>query len=151
MTYRIGIERRIEKEQNRIHELQVEIEHVQSFIEGLQEALKMLPKEKNLTTTTKGGKREIRSGSDMAKVRDLIKQVGRPMSVGEIVTGLGKPDTKENRASLSGSLGRYVRKGEIFSRPKANTFSLIGIISEISNKLPPDFGIEETPDDDIPF
>ena len=149
MTYRRNIERRIEKEQNKINELREQINRTEVFIEGLQEALKMLPKDTN--SSPRKGKGAIREGSDMAKVRDLIKRAGRPMRIEEIVAGLGRPDTKANKMSLSGSLGRLVRNGVVFNRPKANTFSLIGMQVESIDELPPDFGVEEITSDDIPF
>ncbi len=146
MTYRRSIERRIEKEQNKIKELQDEINRSELFIQGLQEALRILPKDNS--RTPRKGRGEIREGSDMAKVRDLIKQTGRPMRIEEIAIGLGRPNTKANKMSLAGSLGRLVRKGIVFNRPQANTFSLIGVKVD---ELPPDFGAEEIPNDDIQF
>jgi len=152
MDARRDIEKRIEKERQIIAGLQSQIKHSESFILGLQEALKVLPKDGTIKSSRRSG--TIREGSDMAKIRELIKQTGRPMRISEIVTGLGRPDTKSNRMSISGSLGRYVRKGFVFSRPGANIFSLIDMKDNTSNELPPDFGAEEIPanqsDDDLP-
>ena len=67
------------------------------------------------------------------------------MYISEIVTGLGRPDTKANRMSISGSLGRYVRKGFVFCRPGPNLFSLIDMKENTSVGLPADFGTEEIP------
>jgi len=143
MKARRDIERRIDKEKQKIADLQGQIEHTEAFILGLQEALKVLPKGEN--GKPRKGKGIIRQGSDMAKVRDLIKQTDRPMHIGEIVTGIGRADTKANRMSISGSLGRYVRIGEVFKRVRPNTFALIHM--DISNivELPSDFGAEEIP------
>lgn len=144
MKARRDIERRIEKEKQKITDLLGQIERGQAFIEGLQEALKMLPRDES-NNKPKRGKRTLRSGSDMAKVRDLIEECGKPMYISQIVTGLGKPDTKANRLSVAGSLSRYVRAGEIFKRVKPNTFGLIdmdNLPEEV--ELPPDFGTEET-------
>lgn len=148
MKARKDIERRIEKEQQNILDLQKQINHLEAFIKGLQEALKMLPKDDESIERPKKGKGTVRPGSDMDKIRLLIETSGHPMHVGEIVTGLGKPDTKENRMSITGSLGRYVRKGIVFSRPGPNQFSLISLSTNentenLDNELPPEFGSEE--------
>ena len=141
MKARRDIERRIEKEKQKIADLKSQIEYVEAFIQGLQEALRVLPKHYN--DKARKGKGTIRPGSDMAKIRDLIKKTGRPMYIGEIVKGLGRPDTKANRTSIAGSLGRYVRFGEVFKRVRPNTFTLIDMESLPEVELPPDFGAEE--------
>jgi hypothetical protein len=61
----------------------------------------------------------------VAKARDAILKAGRPLHVSEILTVIGKPDEKEGRISLGGSLSSYVRKGEVFTRPDPNTFGLV--------------------------
>ena len=142
MKVRRDIERRIEKERQKIADLRSQIEHGEGVIQGLQEALKILPKDEDGKPRRKG-KGTIRDGSDMAKIRDLIKQTGGPMYISAITTGLGKPNTKANRLSIAGSLSRYVRAGEIFKRVKPNTFALIDMDSSPEVELPPDFGTEE--------
>ena len=152
MKARRDIERRIDKEQQNITELKSQIELAESFIKGLQEALKMLPKDDN--GKPRKGKGALRSGSDMAKIRDLITQSGKPLRIEEIIIGLGKPDTKANRMSISGSLGRYVRKGEIFNRVGPNQFSLIDMEVTDTFELPPDFGSDELKNiqpEELPF
>lgn len=143
MDARHDIEKRINKERQIITDLQGKIERSESFIQGLQEALRILPKD----GTIKSSKRNvtIRANSDMAKIRDLIGEAGRPMYISEIVMGLGREDTKSNRMSIAGSLGRYVRKGVVFDRPGPNLFSLIGMQESVSTELPPAFGAEEIP------
>jgi hypothetical protein len=147
MKARRDIERRIEREQQKIADLKSQIEYAEAFIQGLQEALKVLPKHDN--DKARKGKGTIRPGSDMARIRDLIKKTGRPMYIGEIVKGLGREDTKANRTSIAGSLGRYVRLEVVFKRVKPNTFALIDMDSVPEAEPPPDvelpqdFGAEE--------
>ena len=141
MKARRDIERRIEKENRKLAELRSQIEHTEAFVQGLQEALRMLPKDENDRAKRRRG--IIRPGSDMGKIRDLIRQTGRPMYIGEIIKGLGRSDTKANRMSISGSLGRYVRLGEVFRRVSPNTFAIIDMDSVPEAELPPDFGAEE--------
>lgn len=144
MKARNDIEKRIEKEQQRISELRSEIEREEAFLQGLQEALKMLSKGDDGTKPRKG-KGKVRKGSDMAKIISLIKQKGKPMHISEILVGLGREDTKANRMSIAGSLGRYVRDGNIFNRVGPNIFSLKGMQSSTKIELPPGFGAEEIP------
>lgn len=154
MKARKDIEKRIDKEQQKITELQSQIERSESFIQGLREALKMLPRDED--TKPRKGKGLLRPGSDMAKIRDLMAQVGKPMHITQIVVGLGKENIKANRMSISGSLGRYVRMGNIFKRVGPNQFALIDMDISDSVELPRDFGAEEVPNgqsikDDLDF
>ena len=154
MIGRKGIERRIDKERQKVKELREQIERTESFIGGLQEALKILPRDGD--DKLRKGKGIIRPGSDMAKIRDLLKQNGKPMYIAELVKGIGKPETKASRMSIAGSLGRYVRNGEVFKRVGPNLFALIDMDVPNSVELPQDFGLEEkqnipSNDNDIPF
>ncbi len=49
------------------------------------------------------------------------------MHIGALVTAIGIENTKNARVSLVGSLGAYVRKGLVFTRPAPNTFGLVGM------------------------
>jgi len=149
MSVRTDIEKRIEKERQRVTELQNQVEKSESFIQGMQEALKMLPKEsekdtrrmsKTKTTTT------FRTGSDVEKAYSLLRETGKPMHISEILVGIGKEDTKANRMSLSSSLSRYVRNDELFKRPAPNSFALKETkesVATMALNLPAAFGTEE--------
>ena len=112
------IERRIEKKRQEISGLKEQLNTAEAYLEALQDTLKLLPKE---------GDKEVvlRAGSDLAKARDFIKVHGRPQHVTDILKGIGKEVNKPNKISLSGSLGGYVRRGIIFTKPAPNTFGLI--------------------------
>jgi hypothetical protein len=49
-------------------------------------------------------------------------------------------NTKAARVSLVGSLGNYVRKQMIFTRPGPNIFGLVGMQSANGAELPEGFG-----------
>ena len=49
------------------------------------------------------------------------------MHISEILAAIGVENTKNTRVSLVGSLGSYVRKGQVFSRPGPNIFGLTGM------------------------
>ncbi len=127
MSARQKIEAQIEKKRAEISNLQAQIHDAELIIQGMQEALKHLPKEANNGTSTAVS---LRPGTDLAKVRDYIKRVGRPVPIMELLEGIGKKPTTENRASLAGNIGWYVRRNEIFTRPAPNTFGLIDMESD---------------------
>jgi hypothetical protein len=140
MAVRANIEKRIEKEKQKIIELHSQIEKAEAFIQGLQEALQMIPKEK--TGDSPKSKGYLREGSDMQKIQELLKKVGRPMHIDEILAGIGKSVDKATRASVVSSLHRYSRKGDIFNRVGPNQFTLLCLdLGEKEHpELPPDFG-----------
>jgi len=47
------------------------------------------------------------------------------MHVNELLMAIGLEKTKNARVSLVGSLGAYVRKGVVFTRPGPNIFGLV--------------------------
>ena len=112
------IERRIEKKRQEIEELRQQLSTAETYLGALQDTLKLLPKD---------GDKEIvlRAGSDLAQARDFIKSKGEPQHVTDILKGINKEVNKPNKISLSGSLGGYVRRGIIFTKPAPNTFGLI--------------------------
>ena len=81
----------------------------------------------------------------MAKTRDLLRRVGKPMYIVDILNGIGVEVTKSNRASISGSLGNYARKGEIFTAQGQNVFGLIEFNTPQpqSHEPPENFGLDE--------
>lgn len=113
--------KRIEKKEAEIAELQILIVKAESYIQALQDSIKALPKNDQFTN----GTRQLRQGSDLAKARLAILAAGRPLPIEELLVAIGKEATKENRTSLSGSIGSYVRKDTVFTRPQPNTFGLI--------------------------
>lgn len=112
------IERRIEKKRLEIAELKQQIGTAETYLGALLDMAKLLPKDGDKDVV-------LRSGSDLAKAKDFIKTKGQPQHVDEILKGIGKESNKSNKISLSGSLGSYVRKGIIFTKPAPNTFGLI--------------------------
>jgi hypothetical protein len=146
MNQRRKIEERLRKKEEEIREFEAKIRDARIYVQALQDVLKILPRglERNIRVSA------LRPGSSMAKVREFILEKGRPGHVTELLEALGRPATREARASLSGSLAAYVRKGEIFTRPNPNTFGLIELGHEnegnpgTDNEPPADFGEDET-------
>jgi len=147
MNERRKVEERLRKKEEEIREFEARIRDARIYVQALQDVLKILPRgsERNIRAGA------LRPGSGMAKVREFILEKGRPGHVTELLEALGRPATREARASLSGSLAAYVRKGEIFTRPSPNTFGLIELGHDNEddagpdNEPPVDFGEDEPP------
>jgi hypothetical protein len=138
MNERRKIEERLRKKEEEIRILEAQIRDARIYMQALQDVLKMLPRasERDIAAGT------LRPGSGVAKVREFILNKGGPAHILELLRALGKESTREARASLSGSLAAYVRKGEIFTRPGPNTFGLIELTHESQE--------EDNPDSDEP-
>src|SRR3972149_9097771 len=139
MNIRLQLERKIEAQEKEIDALRAEILKKDSFLQGLKEALKLLPRQEGESAT-----HILRSGSDMAKAKDFLQKLGRPVHIGEILKGIGKEVNKNNRASLSGSIGTYARRGEVFFKSGPNIFGLIehrGKDAFEDEEPPDDFGV----------
>jgi hypothetical protein len=147
MNERRKIEERLRKKEEEIRELEARIRDARVYVQALQDVLRILPRasERNIRAGA------LRPGSGMAKVREFILEKRRPGHVSELLEALGRPATRQARASLSGSLAAYVRKGEIFTRPSPNTFGLIELGHENEadanpdNEPPAGFGEDEPP------
>ncbi len=122
MGLRDDLIRRIDRKRQEIHELESQIRTAQSYLQALEDTLKMLPREG--TNDGQAGQ-YLRPHGTIAKARDAIRKAGHPLHVNELLQAVGKAVTRVNRSGLSGSLGAYVRRGEIFTRPAPNTYGLV--------------------------
>ena len=137
MGIREKIEERIKRKESDIQEHEAMIREAKAAIQAFQDALRLLPREVGNDTTEVA----LRVGSGPYKVYELIKKNGKSMHITDILKGIGKEPTKENKVSLAGTLGFYVRKGEIFTRPAPNTFSITDFDTKIEETPPDDFGL----------
>jgi hypothetical protein len=147
MNERRKIEERLRTKEDEIRELETRIRDAQVYVQALRDVLRILSR--GPETNIRAG--APRPGSGMAKVREFILEKGRPGHVSELLEALGRPATRQARASLSGSLAAYVRKGEIFTRPNPNTFGLLELghdneaDASPENEPPAGFGEDEPP------
>jgi hypothetical protein len=141
MGLRDNFQKLIERKQTEIRELEMRIREAQSYLQALQDSSKLLPKESDNNGLTLSGF-SLRPGTSLARVRDLIKEAGKPMPINDILAQLGKTVDNQNRVSLVGTLGSYSRKGRVFSRTAPNTFCLIELGQQESTEvdLPEAFG-----------
>jgi seryl-tRNA synthetase len=138
MGIRTKIEEKIKKKEEEIQELENKIREAKAYLQALQDTIKILPKE-----NVSGAMVEnmLKPGSNIDKTYNFLKKTGKPVHLNEILIGIGKTISKKDKISLSGSLGWYVRRNEVFTRPAPNTFGLINFEDIIE---PPDgFGIEK--------
>jgi hypothetical protein len=157
MNIRPQLEKKIENKRQEIADLEGKLREASAFLQGLQEALRMLPKEGN--GEEKPPDQVLRAGSNMAKARDYLRKMGKPMHVAEILKGIGTEVDKKNKVSLSGSLGTYARRRIIFTSQGANVFGLIEFenkdtlhsepdpLDEFNSEPPDGFGMEVEIDD----
>lgn len=137
MGIRTKIEEKIKKKEDEIREYENKIREAKSYLQALQDTIKLLPKEIENGAMVEN---MLKPGSNIAKTYDFLKKTGKPLHLNEILIGIGKTTSKKDRISLGGSLGWYVRRKEIFTRPAPNTFGLKNF-EDISE--PPDgFGTE---------
>lgn len=135
MGTRENLQKLISKKQEEISALELKITETRAYIQGLQDSMKMLPRDPAGATEY-----SLREGSALAKARDAIRATGTPLTVLELLKAIGKSQDKKNRVSLAGTLSGYAREGKVFVKTAPNTFGLI----ELKNARP---DIEE---DDFP-
>src|SRR5712692_8203271 len=114
MGLREELQKRIDKKQQEIQEFRLKIREGEAYIQGLQDTVKLLPRD-----AAGAGPSDVvlRPGTLLAKTRDAIKQAGKPLYINDILKAIGRPTDKNNRVALSGSLSVYVKKGQVFTRP----------------------------------
>ena len=153
-----ALEKKIEEEKQKISDLKINLQKSESYLQGLQDSLKLVPTIREKRTQSSGNKPIFRAGGSVKKAYDLIKETGRPMGIGEILKGIDKDDTKQNRASLASSLYRSAKKQGGLIIKVDNLFSISELQSNKKEgdlfKLPSNFGKDDRKDvepDGIPF
>ena len=146
MDLRKELRRKIERKQSEIEQWQAEAREISTkvreaiaYVTGLEETLKLLPRE----TLSEAASTSLRADSAVAKAREAILAAGRPLHINDILKALGKAVNHDSKASLSGSIGAYARKKQVYTRPAPKTFGLLEFEREpkLDDDLPPDFGV----------
>jgi hypothetical protein len=146
MDLRKELKKKIERKQGEIQqwqgegrELETKVREAVAYVSGLEEALKLLPRE----TLSEAATTTLRTDSAVAKAREAILKAGKPLHINDVLKALGKAVNHDSKASLSGSIGSYARRSQVFTRPAPNTFGLIEFQQESKpeDELPPDFGV----------
>lgn len=154
MGARESLQRLADKKQAEITELERQLGMARIYLQAIQDSIRVLPRE-NSSPPEAGEEVTIRPGTTLFRAQEAIQKTGAPMHISEILQAIGIENTQKARVSLVGSLGTYVRRGAVFTRPAPNTFGLIGMEmaqmahiepkqkeekSELKVNLPHDFG-----------
>ena len=140
MGLRENFQKMIDKKQQEIRGLEMQLLEANAYIQALQDSMKLLPRDAG---DTPEAEHTLREGSALAKTRDLLRHTGTPLPIGEILKLLGKPQDKKHRISLAGTLSGYARKGRIFTKTAPNTFGLVEFGAheqDAEDELPEEFG-----------
>lgn len=147
MGARENLQKLADKKSQEILELRHEIDMAKTYLQAIQDAMKALPRDVQSNVAASDDRSELRAGTLLAKTRDAIHEKGSPMHINDILVAIGIENNKNNRVSLVGSLGAYVRRGQVFTRPAPNTFALVGMKSQFeqiagdqTSLLPENFG-----------
>ena len=123
MGARENLQRLADKKGQEILELEREIAMARVYLQAIQDSMKALPRETALQANGEDVS-DLRPGTLLARAKEAIQKNGKPMHISAILESIGLENTKSARVSLVGSLGTYVRKGTIFTRPGPNIFGL---------------------------
>jgi hypothetical protein len=137
MGIRQDFERRITKKQQEIEALELQVRDAKSYLQALQDSLRLFPREGDTGSSSGSG---LRPGSALSKARDAIRKAGKPLHINDLLIALGKSQDKKNRISLAGSLSSYARKNEIFTKTAPNTFGLRESAPLNDEDIPESFG-----------
>jgi hypothetical protein len=140
MGVRENFQKMIDKKQQEIRGLEMQLREAGAYIQALQDSMKLLPRD---IGDAPEAEHTLREGSTLAKTRDLLRHSGTPLPIGEILKLLGKPQDKKHRISLAGTLSGYARRGRVFTKTAPNTFGLVefGVADlDAEEELPEEFG-----------
>ncbi len=154
MSERRIIEAQLSKKISEIQSLEEKLKVARIYVKALEDVLKVIGKEDN--SESNESESSLRKGSSVAQAREVIIERGAPIHIDDLLEALGKEVTRETKASLTGSLAAYVRRGEIFTRPAPSTFGLVelGHLEIEDEQVEPPIGFGGTNnslDDEIPF
>ncbi|GKS65311.1 hypothetical protein YTPLAS72_26150 [Nitrospira sp.] len=141
MGIREKIEERIRRKEQEIADWTTKIAEARSYIQGLQEAIKLMPKE---GATSSAPELALRPGSSAHHAMEALKASPIPLHINALLKAMGKENTKEQRVLVGGTLSRYARLGQVFSKTGPNTFTLLNKSEE--SETSDDFESESIPD-----
>jgi hypothetical protein len=141
MSLRRKLEERIRRKEAEIAELHVQIRTAEAYLQSLNDTLRMLSREE---PSTGNGTPAIREGGMVAAAMNALRERGKPMHITEILAAIGRPNTRDKRAALGGSLAAYVRRGQVFTRPKPAVFGLVEFTDSDADYGGSDANAEET-------
>ncbi len=156
MDLKEELQRRIDRKRRDLEKLENELRDAQAYLRALEDTYRLLD------SGEEASEQPLRPGSDVARCEDILRGVGRPLHVTELLSHLGKASDKKARLSLSASLSSYARRHQVFTKLGQNTFGLSDMAQNSpSSVAPPNRSLDEPPadfgldaaitDDDVPF
>ncbi len=125
MGARENLQRLIDRKQEEIEELKTTLTHANIYLQALYDSLKALPKEPSSSYSGKIEAPKLREGTMLWTARQTLLAAKKPLHINDLLVSMGKHADEKERLSLTGSIGWYVRKRKIFTRPAPNTFGLV--------------------------
>src|SRR5438067_5576659 len=98
MHIREQFQRLIDRKNQEIKGLELELAKARTYLEALQDSMKFLPKDSNGSNET-----NLRPDTGLAKARDVLRKNGNPMHINEVLKALGLPVDSKHKLSLGGS------------------------------------------------
>jgi HB1/ASXL restriction endonuclease-like protein with HTH domain len=115
--------RRIEKKKIEVEAMRTALRLEERYLEAMYDAYKLLARGE--AASNGGGPAGFRKGSYTDKAYKVLKQVGHPMHVKDIVEAMGAKANRANKQGVASSIRLYLTKGEIFTKPAPNTYGLV--------------------------
>jgi hypothetical protein len=120
-------EEKIKQLHQKMRELELDERDHQLHLGGLMSALKIIGKSPSAPK-----QQDLREGTEVSRVRDIIKEANTPLHINAITEKLGETG-REKRLSLSGTLNSYAKDGRVFSKAGPNTYGLLEFLG-LENK-----------------
>lgn len=107
----------IAEKEAEIARVEAELSAARAYVHLLRDRLKTAEKQLE----------ELPEESDdpIVTVRRAILEAGQPVFIDDLLAALGHPITRESREQLRRLLVPWVRRGEVFTRPRPSMFGLI--------------------------
>jgi hypothetical protein len=138
---RSKVEKKVRDKEREVRELHEKLRKSEAYLQALSDTLALLPKETDRRAMATSS--TVRRGAIPEAAAKALKARGKPIHIMKLLPLMGRKATTENRASVVSSLGAYVRRGQVFTRPAPNTFGLRewGVVSRKGEGPPVNFGL----------
>ncbi len=116
------LDEKIRRKRQEIQDFEGKIREANAYIQALEEASKLLPRDTPRPAT---GEMVLREGSGAHKAYLALQSAGKPLHITSIMKAIGMQNNRAARIALSGTLSRYSRNEQVFRRTAPNTFAII--------------------------
>src|SRR5262245_48787520 len=113
MSFRAEIQRMLERKEEDIRELQVQIDHARVYVQALKDTLRRLPETDDGQDSSQP---TLRPGSGLEKAQAVLRAAGKPLHISDLTNRMGGEFTGTKVNGLVSSLTTYAKKGKIFTK-----------------------------------